>query len=365
VRRIDAFGRAAQWLGFDVAWTVDHFLGWFPQEMWDRDFSWLADPAGSPHAYFDYQTLLGHLATKLRRIQVGVGVTESVRRHPVLLAQASMTLAHVAARAPILGIGAGERENVEPYGLDFERPVARLEEALQIIRRCFDSRGPFEFEGEAFRFDDALMDLNAPDGRTPQIWVAAHGPRMLRLTGEYGDGWYPALPMRPDEYAAKLGAVREAAAAVGRDPSAIVPAWSAYVVLAPDHARARRILDHKAVRFTALLAPHHLWEELGVPHPLGEGFGGLVDFVPQRHPRAELEAALAKVPVDALADRILWGTPDDVLARLGGYVDAGLRHVVLQPVSALVSRRDALYALRSIVGVLRRLKRRGIEHGNG
>ena len=37
------------------------------------------------------------------------------------------------------------------------------------------------------------MDLEPPPGRTPQIWVAAHGPRMLQLTGRYSDGWLPII----------------------------------------------------------------------------------------------------------------------------------------------------------------------------
>ena len=123
--------RAARVFGFDTAWTVDHFLGFFPEQLWDRDFTWLAGPAASPHEYFEYQSLLGYLAARAGKVRLGVGVTEPTRRHPVLLAQAFLTLAHMTKRAPILGIGSGERENIEPYGLDFHRPVSRLDEAFK------------------------------------------------------------------------------------------------------------------------------------------------------------------------------------------------------------------------------------------
>ena len=81
-----------------------------------------------------------------------------------------------------------------------------------------------------------------------------------------------------------------------------------------------------------------MWRDHGVPHPLGEGFRGLVDFVPQRYDRAELEAAMAKVPIDLVTEMVLWGTPETVHAELRDFVDAGLRHVVFAPVSALASR---------------------------
>jgi len=48
-----------------------------------------------------------------------------------------LTLAHLSPRAPILGIGAGERLNTEPFGLSVSHQVSRLEEALQIIRMAF------------------------------------------------------------------------------------------------------------------------------------------------------------------------------------------------------------------------------------
>ena len=168
-----------------------------------------------------------------------MGVTEPIRRHPVLIAQVILTLAHITRRAPILGIGAGERLNMEPYGLDFSHPAGRLEEALEIIRMCFASRGSIDFEGEHFRLDDAPMDLKAPKNKTPEVWVVGHGPRMLRLTGAYGDGWYPTMVVSPEEYALKLEAVRAAALEAGRDPGAITPALHCFVVVGPSEQETR------------------------------------------------------------------------------------------------------------------------------
>ena len=367
MRRIGALLRVARTLRFDVAWTIDHFLGFFPRAIWDKDFSWLASPGSSPHPYFDYQVLLGHLARKAGgHTQLAIGVTEPVRRHPVLLAQAFMTLAHITKQRPILGIGAGEAENIVPYGLDFSSPVSRLEEALQVIRLCFDSDGPFDFDGQYFKLEDAVMDLTAPAGRTPELWIAAHRPRMLALTGRYADGWYPTFSFRPDEYEGLLGDIRASAINAGRDPSAIVPGWQAFAVIGSTERQARKLLEARGVRFTALLSPAYTWSAMGASHPLGSEFRGLIDFVPQNYSRTQLDDAIAAVPIDLLAEALLWGTPTHVTSRLHDYVDAGLRHLVLQPVSALVSRRDALYSLRSMVSILRKIRRRGVPRaGHG
>jgi phthiodiolone/phenolphthiodiolone dimycocerosates ketoreductase len=355
--RVNGALRAARAFGFDTAWTVDHFLGFFPEALWDQDFTWLAKSGGSPHEYFEFQTLLGYLASRAGKVRLGVGVTEPTRRHPVLLAQAFLTLAHMTKRPPILGIGPGERENIEPYGLDFERPVGRLAEALEIIRKCFTSSEPFDFSGEHFHLDQARLDLAAPAGRVPEIWIAAHGPRMLDLTGRFGDGWLPAFALDPQRYGEMLSSIRASARTAGRDPYGIVAGWQAVVVVARTRKEARKMLGARPVRFSMLLAPDTLWQSFGFEHPLGVGFRGMIDFVPDRYSKAQLEDAMSRVPVDLVAEAMVWGTPDDLVERFHDYRDVGLRHLVIQPGSAMLSRRSAAYSLRAVASIQRKLRR--------
>lgn len=357
LRRLTLAVRAARIFRYDAVWTSDHFQGWFPQDLWNQDLSWLAVPGSTPHAYFDHQSLIGYLAPRVGSMHIGVGVTEVVRRHPVLVAQAAMTWSHFTKSSPILGIGAGERENTVPYGLGFDRPVGRLEEALPIVRRCFDSRGPFDYAGEFYRLDQAMMDLSPAPGRRPQLWIAGHGPRMLRLTGQYGDGWYPTFPMQPAGYAAALAAIRAAARAAGRDPAQIVPGWQMLAVTGRTEREARRHLDTDIMRFLALLTPAQLWRDNGLVHPFGESFRGLVDFVPSERPLAEVRAAMHKVPLDIVAENVLWGTAEMVRERIEQYVDVGLRHIVLGPGSGVVSRRSAVRAAPAVVRIARAVRR--------
>lgn len=356
IRRVHGMAWLGRLLRADSLWAVDHFLGLFPTAIWDREFTWVAGPGTTPHAFYDYQTLLGYMAGRAGRARLAVGVTEPIRRHPVLIAQAAMTLAHLTRRPPILGVGAGERENVEPYGLDFEHPVDVFEEAIQIIRLCFESRGPVDFDGDHFRLRDAVLDLGPPPERIPSIWVAAHGERMLRLAGRYGDGWYPTFPMSPDVYAGKLAIVRKAAAEAGRDPESIVPALQAFIVVGRNEAAARELLGSKAVRYSSLLVSDEVWRRHGLTHPLGQGFRGMIDLVPPRLGRNELERAMQSVPVDLLAEEAVWGSPDQVVAKVRALGEVGLRHIVLVPLSAMVSRRDAVFTIRALFGISRRLR---------
>ena len=155
-------------------------------------------------------------------------------------------LPHLTKRAPILGIGAGERMNIDPYGLDPSEPVTRLEEALQIVRLCLSTQGPITFSGKHYRLDNALMDLKPARGKAPQIWIAGHGPRMLGLTGRYGDGWYPTAVVSPREYATKLATVRAAAHDAGRDPASITPALHRFTLIGATEQEARAMLAIRA-----------------------------------------------------------------------------------------------------------------------
>lgn len=355
-RRIRNLARTARFLRAHSIWVVDHFDGWFQREIWTSDFSWVARNDSAPNAYYDYQVLAGVLARSAGRMQVAVGVTEAIRRHPVLLAQAFLTLSHITKRPPILGIGAGEKVNVVQYGLSFEQPVSRLEEALEVIKRCFDG-GPVDFQGKFFQLDNATFELTAGRAGRPEIWVAAHGPRMLGLTGRYGDGWYPNVPMTPDAYKQALDQIMNAAYKAGRAVEKFTPSMQAFVVIAPNREQARRLLDAKPLRYFALISPAATWTAVGATHPFGDNFGGIVDFVASDFSKSQLLEAMAAVPVELLEQGLFWGTPTEVVLQLRALADAGLRHVVLVPLSAMASRRAAAFVARSFPGMVRRLQR--------
>ena len=56
-------------------------------------------------------------------------------------------------------------------------------------------------------------------------------------------------------------------------------------------------------------------------------------------PPPELEEAIAAVPPGLVEEGpLMWGTPEQLASQLRGFGEVGLRHVVLAPVSGLVSR---------------------------
>jgi len=101
--------------------------------------------------------------------------------------------------------------------------------------------------------------------------------------------------------------------------------------------------------------PAQRWQEIGLEHPLGTNFGGFVELVSERYDRATLEKALAAVRPELLDSGLLVGTPAQIANRLGQFGEAGLRHAVLAPISAYVSRTDFAYTPAALQRIARLL----------
>jgi phthiodiolone/phenolphthiodiolone dimycocerosates ketoreductase len=96
---------------------------------------------------------------------------------------------------------------------------------------------------------------------------------------------------------------------------------------------------------------------MGFSHPFGDDYRGIVDFLPECYGRDELDDAIARVPTELADVGLIWGTPEQVAARLRAFGEAGMRHCCPQLMSAAISRRDALYGLRALRSIKRELAR--------
>ena len=350
--------RLCRLFGVDSLFVPDHYLSFVPRSVWGPDLTPAAAMVPSPDAFFDPFVMMGMMAARYRRVRIGTGVTEPFRRHPATLAQAFVTLDHLTGGRAILGVGNGERENTEPYGIPFTKRVARLEEALAIIRRLWESGGePVSFDGSIWRLRRALFTTPLYNGRAPVIWVAAHAPRMLGLTGRYADGWYPTRKLTPAEYADGLSRIRAGAAPAGRDLSHFEPALQVQLVLGRDRRSALDTVTRvPAAAALSLLLPGALWAKHGLRHPLAEDFEGFPDFVPDEVTPAQIDDARRTVTPELLGDAVFAGSVDEVVAEVRALVDVGLRHLVIWNVGPLATGASAGGRLQLAV-LLRRLRK--------
>ncbi len=337
--------------GYDSIWWADHLMGWTPESIWTPDIVETAAYWDTPHMFFDALCTIAVAAWSTKSILLGPAVTETFRRHPAVLAQAFLTLDHLSKGRVILGIGAGEGENVIPYGIKWNKPVSRLEEAIKIIRLLWENDGKVDFDGKFWKLKDAILALTPYEkGKYPPIWIAAIRPKMLEMTGRLGDGWLPAW-MDIELYRRSLGIVRDSAKRAGRDPGEITPALYTHAVLDEDHEECHRLLGTPLAKSFALVAPPEMFKRYGVQHPFGEDYYGLLKFIPTRYDQKTILEALERVPNKLCEDRTLHGTSDEVIGQIEKYAEIGLKHIIILNLTGLIDVRK----IKNSFGYMKRI----------
>ncbi|WP_037574404.1 LLM class flavin-dependent oxidoreductase [Phaeacidiphilus oryzae] len=206
----------AEDLGFHTAYTYDH-LSWRSF----RDRTW-----------FGAVPTLTAAATATSRIRLGTMVTSPNFRHPVTLAKELVTLDDVSEGRITAGIGAGGSGfDATALGQEAWTPRQRADrfgEFLPLLDELLSQdvttrRGTYYSAEEARNIPGCVQRPRLP------LYVAATGPRGLRLAAEHGQGWIsygdpkgagsmpPALC--PDVIAAQLGRLEQACAERDRDPA--------------------------------------------------------------------------------------------------------------------------------------------------
>lgn len=345
----------------DSFWVPDHLNSLFPRSLFQPKYCGGTKIVPALDAYLEPWTMLGHIAARNRigRMRLGVGVTDAGRRNPAVTAQAAATLHLLTRGRAILGIGTGEREGNEPYGVDWSKPVARFEEAMATIRALWDSNGELvNRDSPYFPLRNALFDLPPYRGTWPQIWIAAHGPRMLRAVGRFGDGYFPASLQTPKEYAGRLEAVRTAASDAGRDPMSVVPAIWLPVITGRSAAEVDEALESEIVKAWALNAPDEFFAQYGAQHPLGVGFAGGQDILPHDWDEQTALSYIKGIPPALLRATLLVGTADEILDKAAEWRDCGVRYMVLAHVSFMQrSLRAGLASVAPFFKVVRGIKK--------
>jgi phthiodiolone/phenolphthiodiolone dimycocerosates ketoreductase len=321
-------------LGYDSVWWFDHIMNWIPESIWTPDITELAKIVKSPHELYDASILLAIAAWNTKNIILGTAVTDPFRRSPATLAQTFLTLDHLSKGRVILGIGAGIAANLIPYGIQWSKPVSRLEESIEIIRLLWEKGDKVDFNGNFWKLKDAVLGLKPYKRKYPPIWIGAYENRMLEITGRLGDGWLP-VTIDPDSYKEKLKVIKASAKKSGRDPDKITPALYCLSILDEQSEVCHEILNSPLMKIFAFPKTDADFKRYGATHPFGENFNGTRDYIPSRCDKDYVLNAIDKVPTKMLEDIFLLGTPDEIISRIEKYAKAGLKHIILCNVTYL------------------------------
>ena len=186
--------------------------------------------------YFHEETfsMLGYLAARTERIRLGVGVVNPYTRSPALLGMGAATIDPAErGQADAWALGRSDVDVIEGrMGMDYSAPLARLRGTVGALRSMWGGeRVSSEYAGVRLR--GVGLALRPVQKRLP-IYLAAIGPRALRLAGEVADGVL-LNAYAPVEYVRWAAAeVRRAAREAGRDPESVDIACMLIVRLTDD-----------------------------------------------------------------------------------------------------------------------------------
>jgi G6PDH family F420-dependent oxidoreductase len=165
--------RLAEQAGFDFSVISDHYQPWL-ESQGHAGYAW---------------SILGAAAQATERIPLMTYVTcPTLRYHPAVVAQKAATVQILSGGRFRLGLGAGENLNEHVVGKDWPavgKRHAMLAEAVEIIAGLFDADGSFNYRGDYFDVESALL-WDRHEQRVP-IGVAVSGKQSCTLAGKHAD----------------------------------------------------------------------------------------------------------------------------------------------------------------------------------
>ena len=197
--------QTAEDCGFQSVFRSDHFTNPTGEDDQDSLELWMS---------------LAYAASHTKSIEFGSLVAPVTFRHSSMQARYAAAVDDLSGGRLVLGMGAGwqEREHMRfgiPY-YDFPTRYQMLEEALQVTRLLLQSDTPFNFQGEHFQLEDAILLPRPYRPGGPPILIGGNGPRRtLPLVAKYADEWN-ADALDVDTYKARRLTLDDLLSAEGR-----------------------------------------------------------------------------------------------------------------------------------------------------
>jgi coenzyme F420-dependent glucose-6-phosphate dehydrogenase len=291
-RDLVEFAVRAEEVGLDSVTVSDHFL------PWRKD---------GGHAPFSLAWMAA-VGERTSRVQLGTSVlTPTFRYNPAVVAQAFATMSLLYDGRVMLGVGTGEALNETAVSgaqwPEFKERFARLREAVRLMRALWTEE-EVSFEGEFYQTVNASI-FDRPEKPVP-VYVAAGGPVVAKYAGRAGDGFICTSGKGMELYTNKLlPAVADGLETAGRAADSIDRMVEVKLSYDRDPDKA--------------LANCRFWAPLSLTPEQKHS----VDS-PQ-----EMERLADELPIEQVAKRwIVASDPEEAVAQIKRYVDAGLNHLV-------------------------------------
>jgi probable F420-dependent oxidoreductase len=256
-------------------------------EELNYDSLWLTEGILGRAPSLEPISLLSYVAALTGNLRLGVAVIVLTLRNPIQLAKSLVSLDRLSNGRLDVGIGIGGRMQEEIFGYTKERRVRRFEESLAVMKSLW-TEPEASFSGTFWNFDSVSLKPRPVQQPHPPLWFGARVPAALKRATKHGDGFIGAGSSSSDDFKTQYGLLQQYLEELGRDPETFGISKRVYLAIDDNRDRAETRLR--------------------------EWFG-------YYYGNAEMGSRVS-----------IWGGRDECLGKLGELVEAGAKHLILNPV---------------------------------
>jgi F420-dependent oxidoreductase-like protein len=304
------------------------------------DVVWVAEAYG-----YDGPSLMGYLAAKTERVEIGAAILPIYSRTPTLIAMTAAGIDALSGGRFILGLGASGPQVIEGFhGVPYDRPLTRTREIIEICRDVWAREAPLTHQGAAYQIPlpagegtglgKPLKIIGHPERARIPIWVAALGEKNVAMTAEVAEGWLP-LFFVPEKVEEVFGPSL-AAGAARRDPSLGPLQIAAGGILAigdgPEVTNLRDLGRGAAALYIGGMGAKgkNFYNALACRYGYEKEAGEIQDL----YLSGRKDEAAQKVPEALLEATSLCGPEGYIKERLAAFAQAGVTHLNVTPIGA-------------------------------
>ena len=286
---------AAEELGFSSVFLVEHHFTGFGQVSASLN-------------------LLSYLAARTEKIRLGTAVVVLPWHNPVLVAEEAATLDLLSNGRLDFGVGKGYRPyEFSGFCVPQDEATERFDEAMDIIKKAWTSKGRFSYEGKLWRYDNIVVEPAPIQQPHPPFWMGAGSPDSIRRAAREGYNLLLDQIAPIDVIIDRVRVFREECQATGRRyDSGMVGVTRGLQIVHNDEERKRAIVTRREVL---------------------KNIGDLA-----RGPGAERYHHIKDDP-DAfeLDDAPLLGTPEEIIQRLKRLEAGGVENILFAAPGASIA----------------------------
>jgi len=198
-------------------------------------------------------TVLGAIAARTRRIQLGTAAIVAPLRNTIWLALSWATLDRISQGRTILGVCVGAERpqpgvtgEFEAAGADLKKRGKTIREQIEVIRKVWSTE-TFDYGGEIHQLKGVSCELETVQKPAPPIWISSNPhvgnlpekilDTMARRVAAHADGWMTCAAS-PEEFAPFWERVQIAAKEAGRERASIESAYHLLCHIDNDRGKA-------------------------------------------------------------------------------------------------------------------------------